>query len=176
MRQVSRTEVLHVLEERHRTGIHIDRRVFTAVDASTALFLVTLANEDSFLSLVWQQSDGVRLLAPHGRPRTLRDVAQRMREASSTFEMLASDLGRPKDEHDPDWFRVCAKINAAFDFDRFGWVTVVPANDSERRQTPDGSLYIYDGVHKTLVLSKRLVSGETLFRPVEALLVLPRPD
>src|SRR2546422_11510954 len=176
MRRISKTEVRHSLEERQRLGIRIDRRVFAAVDASAALFLLTLADEDSFLSLVWQQSDGVRLLAPHGRSRTLRDVAQRMRGASSTFEMLASDLGRPKEEHDPDWFRVCAKINAAFDFDRFGWVTVVPANDSERRQTPDGSLYIYDGVHKTLVLSKRLVSGETLFRPVEALLVLPRPD
>ena len=99
-----------------------------------------------------------------------------MREASFTFEMLASDLGRPKEEHDPDWFRVCTKINATFDFDRFGWITVVPANDNERRQTPGGSLYVYDGVHKTLVLSKRLVSGESQFRPVEALLVLPRPD
>src|SRR2546425_12881700 len=144
MRRMSKTEVLHVLEERQRIGIHIDRRVFTAVDASAALFLLTLADEDSFLSLVWQQRDGVRLLAPHGQSRTLRDVAQRMRDASFTFEMLASDLGRPKGEHDSDWFRVCTEINAAFDFDRFGWVTVVPANDNERRQTPGGLLYIYD--------------------------------
>ena len=72
---MSKTEVLHVLEERQkRIGIHIDPRVFTAVDASVALFLLTLADEDSFLSLVWQQIDGVRLLAPHGQSRTLRDV------------------------------------------------------------------------------------------------------
>jgi hypothetical protein len=176
MRQISTTEVLHVLDERKRSGHHIDQRVYTAVAASAGLFLLTLADEASFLSLVWQQSDGVRLLVPRGRSRTLRDVAQRMIAESFTFERLASDLGRPKEEHDPEWFRVCTPINASFDLGRFGWVTVVPASDSERKESPGGSLYIFDGVHKTLVLSKRLVSGETQFRPVEALLILPRPD
>src|SRR5438552_17154191 len=119
MRQVSKTEVLHVLEERQRIGIHIDGRVFTAVDASAALFLLTLADEDSFLSLVWQQRGGVRLLAPHGQSRRLRDVAQRMREASFSFQMLAAYLGRRKEEYEAAWLRVSTEANDAVTFKRF---------------------------------------------------------
>lgn len=58
---------------------------------------------------------------------------------------------------------------AAFDF-----VAVVPANDAEGYQSPGRTFYIYDGVHRTLVLSHRLLSKQSSYHPVKALLITPR--
>ena len=80
----------------------------------------------------------------------------------------------PREEHDPDFFEKCVPINRCFDFRKFGWVAVVAATEQERDQSPLGSFYIYDGLHKTLVLAKRLLAGETTYQPIEALYLIPR--
>jgi hypothetical protein len=120
------------------------------------------------------QRERYRELAPHGEPRTLRDVARRLRQRGYTFVALSGDLGLSREEHDPAFFETCALIDRCFHYRRFGWVAVVAANDEERARSPLGSFYIFDGAHKSLVLAKRLVAGETTYRPVEALLLLPR--
>lgn len=176
MKQMSKDWTLQKIRERQKAGNHVDDRLVKAVKESEALFLLTLEDENSFLSLIWQEIDDTRLLTPPGESRTLRDIVHRMIDQSLTLEDLTSDLGKPEHSHKPEWFKKCLVINSDFDFNHFGWIAVVPAIDSERTQSPTGSFYIYDGVHKTLVLSKRLLSGETQFQPVEALLLLPRPN
>jgi hypothetical protein len=101
-------------------------------------------------------------------------VAQRLRQRGHTFEGLSGHPGLPREEHDPDFFRPCVPIDRQFDYRRFGWVAVVAANDEERTQSPLGSFYVFDGAHKSLVLAKRLLAGEAAYRPVEALLLVPR--
>ena len=43
-----------------------------------------------------------------------------------------------------------------------------------KRTRPTGMFYICDGIHKTLVLSTLLFSGQSAFQPLEAILLTPR--
>jgi hypothetical protein len=51
---------------------------------------------------------------------------------------------------------------------------VTPLIDGEKRDSPDGTYYVYDGVHKSIVLAKKLLRNELEFKPVELLLLTPR--
>lgn len=176
MRQVSREMVLQKIREMQKAGNHVDGRLIDEVKAlKMVFFLIILEDKESFLSLIWHEIDASRLLTPGGS-RTLRDIAQRMMDQSLTFEVLAKGPGLPDSQHDPGWFKKCVNIDTRFDYDRFGWIIVVPATSHERDQSPYGTFYIYDGCHKALVLSKRLLCNEIRFQPVEALLLVPRPE
>jgi hypothetical protein len=170
---VDKDHILHQLESKQGCGEHVDDRLFAAVRGSQALYLLRMDDEESLLSLVWQERDDTRLLTPREQPRTLKDVCHRLQGRG--FGQLASPLGLPTDQHNPAWFRKCAEIDAAFDYSRFGWISVVPPTDNERTQSPRGSFYIYDGVHRSLVLASRLLGREIDFQPIAALLILPRP-
>ena len=50
----------------------------------------------------------------------------------------------------------------------------LPANDAEQRQSRTGTFYIFDGVHKTLVLATLLLRNLISYKPVNALLFVPR--
>jgi hypothetical protein len=176
MRQISREMVLEKIREMQKAGNHVDGRLIDEVKAlKMVFFLLILEDKESFLSLIWHKIDASRLLTLPNSSRTLRDIAQRMIDQSLTFEVLATDLGLPSSQHDPGWFKKCVDIDAEFDYDRFGWIIVVPATDHEHNQSPYGTFYIRDGCHKTLVLSKRLLCNETRFQPIESLLLVPRP-
>lgn len=175
MRSIQKKEVLAKLILMKSTGNHVNEHLFRAVDSSKALFLISLEDSATFLSLIWQEISKSRLLTPNNESRILYDVTKRMLENSWTFEKLSANLGLPKHQHNPEWFKTCFEIDKEFDFERFGWVTIVPATKYEQTQSPEGSFYIYDGAHKSLVLSKRLLRNETEFQPIEALYILPRP-
>ncbi|MBA2227508.1 hypothetical protein [Thermogemmata fonticola] len=81
MRRIDASVVRDVLAERQHAGYRVNERLLTEVNRPEGeLFLIQLEDEDSFLSLIWQESDPTRLLTPPGQPRTLRDVARRMIE------------------------------------------------------------------------------------------------
>jgi hypothetical protein len=67
-----------------------------------------------------------------------------------------------------------ASSDTAFDYGKVGLVALTPLNEQERRETAAGNYYIYDGVHKSIVLAKRLLRGETGYEPVQVLLLTPR--
>lgn len=175
MKAIGKQEVLDLLASRQKSGDHIDSRLFEAIPLSQRLYLFELRDEESFFSLIWQARKGTRLLTPKGESRTLNEVAARMLTWQS-FPRLASDLGLPEMEHCPSWFDRCVLVDSAFDYDRFGWISVVHPNDAERRESPSGSFYIYDGVHRSLVLAKRLRGRESQFKGVTLLLITPRPS
>lgn len=170
MRQVDQAEARHVLGDRH----HFDSRLLRELEREGQLYLFRIEDEATFLSLIWQESDPARLLTPNGRPRTLRDVGERLIGAGYTFESLAKSQGQLRSQHDPQWFEPCVRIDAAFDFTQFGCIAVVAANDGERTQSPCGSFYLFDGMHRTLVLAKRILKRETAFQGIEALYLVPR--
>jgi hypothetical protein len=101
-------------------------------------------------------------------------VARRLRQRGYTFEALAGELGLPREEHDPDFFRPCVPIDRQFDYRRFGWMAVVAADDEERARPPLGTFYVCDGARKSLALARRLLAGETTYRPIECLLLVRR--
>jgi hypothetical protein len=78
--------------------------------------------------------------------------------------------------HDPAAFESFRSLDADFDISKFDFIAVTPANDSEKRQSPSGTYYIYDGVHRALVLAHRVMSRQMEYHPVEALLMTPRRD
>jgi hypothetical protein len=176
MRQVNSSEVLERLSAREALGHHVDPRLIQAVKAPGDLFLFTLEDEQSFLSLIWQEIDPTRLLTPRGQPRTLADVAGRMIANSWTFSSLCRPMGLELSYHDPAAFESFRTLDAGFDLSKFDFIAVTPANDSEKRQSPSGTYYIYDGVHRALVLAHRVMSGQSKYQPIEALLLTPRRD
>jgi len=176
MKQVSVPEVLARLGDRAALGHHVDVRLIQAVKAPGDLFLFTLEDEQSFLSLIWQEIDPTRLLTPRGQPRTLADVAGRMIANSWTFSSLCHPMGQVPTHHAPGAFESYRALDADFDFSKFDFIAVTPAKESERRQSPSGTYYIYDGVHRSLVLAHRVMNGQSKYQPVEALLMTPRRD
>ncbi len=174
MRRIDATQVHQVLAAQQGAGFHVDSRLLDEIYNDGQLYVFTLEDEESFLSLIWQESDPARLLTPHGEPRTLRDVGSRLLSHQYTFQSLSKEMGLPHTQHQPRWFTKCLPIDANFDFGMFGWVALVSPTDGERRQSPKGSFYLFDGVHKTLVLTKRLLKRETCFQPVQALFLVPR--
>jgi hypothetical protein len=173
VRVITSVEAEAVLKQRRDAGLNVDQRLMTEVSKAGQLYRFRFEDQDSFLSLIWTERDDSRLLTPGG-PRTLRDVARRFICDRHTFRAIAGPLGKSKYQHDPAWFGPCVPIDEQFDFDKFGWVAVTPANDSEQQQTPAGTFYLYDGSHKSLVLSVKLLKQQIAYRPVEALYLVPR--
>lgn len=174
MRNVSQEDMLNQLKGLERKGFHIDSRLMKEVNNEGSFYIIDLEDEESFYSLIWQESDPARLLTPAGKSRRLKDVATRFIQNKYSFEQLSQSLGLPVDQHDPKWFKKCIPINAGFKYENFGLLAIVPANDGERKQCPNGSFYIYDGIHKSLVLSVKLFRKEIEYEKIEALLLLPR--
>jgi hypothetical protein len=174
MEAIAKDEALRRFASTRRSGEHVDERLFGAIRGSQALYKISLSDAESFHSLIWQERAETRLLTPRGQPRTMRDISCRLRHFGGLTN-LASTLDVPQNQHNPEWFRTCVLIDKAFDFSRFGWISIAQPTDGERHQSPAGSFYIYDGVHRTLVLAKRLLTGETDFKPISALLIVPRP-
>lgn len=176
MRKVNSPEVLARLSARASLDRHVDPRLIDAVKAPGNLYLLTLNDAQSFLSLIWQEIDPTRLLTPRGQPRTLLDVAGRMVKNKWTFSSLCRPMGLMPTCHDPAAFESFEKLNTGFDINKFDFIAVTPATDSEKLQSPSGTYYIYDGVHKSLVLAYRILNGQSIYQPVEALLMTPRRD
>ena len=166
MKELDSPEVLRFLEGHQASGLHVDDRLLGEVKRPGKVFVFTLATVDEFLSLVWQSIDASRPLVPAGRPRTLRDCALRLSQFNWRFQALV--------QAGFTWFEKCVAIDADFDYSKIRWIALTPLIASEKRETPAGSHYIYDGVHKSIVLAKRVLSGQVDYAPVEALLLTPR--
>ena len=127
-----------------------------------------------FLSLIWHEIDASRLLTPKNESRTVRDVADRMIAGGDTFQSLSRNKNLPPNKHDPKWFYKCRAIDRDFDYNKFGTIWLVIANDDEKSKAPPSAkFYIYDGCHRSLVLGKRLLTGESEYeQQVKVILII----
>ena len=154
----------------------INRRVRRAVKSGKPNFYKSELNEDEFMLLIWHKIDDSRLLTPDKAPRTVRDVAKRVIEKYD-FHLLSRKLGLPLNMHKPKWFRKCRKIEKAFCYDKFYAMWLVMADEDEKyKAPPSAQYYIYDGCHRSLVLGKLLLEEKIEYRPVEAILINPKPE
>ena len=166
MNKTDATSVRAILESHQASGLHVDERLWHEIDQPGEMFLGKLATKEEFLRLVWQSIAATRSLTPVGEPRTLFDCASRLFTFGWEFQPLFQ-VGF-------EWFRRCVDIDKAFDYGKLGPVALTPLNEQEKRETPAGNYYIYDGVHKSIVLAKRLLNRETEYEPVQVLLLTPR--
>ena len=167
-KRISPAEARKVLVARQTGGDHVDSRILRELDALGELHLITLKTSDEFLSLIWQSSSECRPLAPVGETRILHDCALRLEQYDWSFHNVCeSGSGYP-------WFEKCVQIDESFDLSRFHWIALTPCVNNELRESPRGTYYIYDGVHKAIVLAKKLIRNELAYTPITALLLTPR--
>ena len=166
MNRTDAASVRIILEKHEAAGFHVDDRLWHEIYQPGEMFLDFLATREEFLRLVWQSIAATRPLTPVGEPRTLFDCAIRLSAFGWEFQSLIQDGF--------EWFRPCVDIDTAFDHGKMELVALTPLNEQERRETPAGNYYIYDGVHKSIVLAKRLLREETEYEPVQVLLLTPR--
>src|SRR6266851_2524280 len=162
MNKIDAASVRAILERHEASGLHVDDRLWHEIDQPGEMFLGRLATKAEFLKLVWQSISDTRPLTPVGEPRTLFDCANRLSTCGWEFQPLV--------HAGFEWFRRCVDIDAAFDYGKVGLVALTPLNEQEKRETLAGNYYIYDGVHKSIVLAKRLLRGETEYESVQVLL------
>jgi hypothetical protein len=173
MKQITNQTAIQMCEKRVAAGHHVDSRLQCAVKIGE-IFLLTIADSDSFLSLIWQVHSDSRFLTPEGGSRTLKDVATRFIQKDYSFSRLASNPPLDQGCHNPTWFEKCVPIAESFSYEHFSYIAITPANDHERRESPNGTFYIFDGIHKTLVLSTLLLKGKVTFQALTAMLLIPR--
>jgi len=166
MRSTSPAEVRSILERHKDAGFHVDSRLLEELERPGKLFVGVLSTSTELFRLVWQSIEAARPLVPVDEPRTLLDCATRLEPFGWSFEALVGQ-GYP-------WFEKCVRIDQSFDYSKLGCIAVTPLVEAEGNGNPRGSYYIYDGVHKSIVLAKRLLQRELEFRPVEVLLLTPR--
>ena len=175
MSRVRRAEAQKLIAETREALHHVDPYVDDAVRDAEKIYHVRFQDMERFLALIWPDIEGGRILVPPDESHTLCDVANRMIYNSWTFEDLTADMGMPLAEHDPELFVKSRYLDENFDYDKLGVLILAPSTEAERKRSPDGSFYIYDGFHRALVLAKRLLLEEEPYRQVSAILVIPRP-
>lgn len=73
-----------------------------------------------------------------------------------------------------DFFARFRPVLDGFDWGLFGYLRLRHPVEHERRESPTGTFYIFNGSHRALALVWLVERGEVAFRPVPAVL-LPRP-
>lgn len=175
MSRVRRAEAFRLIRAT-RDALHwVDPYVDGAVEDAEKIYHVRFQDDERFLALIFPEMDGCRILTPPDEPRTLRDVANRILYNEWTFEDLVEDKGLNPKLHDPAMFAKTRYLDENFDYEKFGMLILAPSNEEEREQSPDGSFFLYDGFHRSLVLAKYLLEEEVEYQQVEGIMVIPRP-
>ncbi len=97
------------------------------------------------------------------------------RPARNSLGVRARGADGLPDSHDPAFFAKFPYLDENFDYGRFGLLGLGTLLDKDQKFSPAANFYIYDGIRRTLVLARRLLTGQTRYEPVPALLVVPRP-
>jgi hypothetical protein len=141
---------------------------------------IVIELEADFWRLIWQSIDLLRFLTPVGSCRTLRCVVDRLNSYHVSLEELALPHARPDITRNTQWFLSCVEIARDFDWHLFqrGGLTNEPIqlripNVVERSECPDGTWYIKEGVHRTLVAAVLLDQRRIEWRPFQAVVMTP---
>lgn len=163
---------------RARPGYVYDQAEYL-IDQAEYLFEGRISDENTFRNLMpctW-------VVHEREAPRTLERIAENIREKYGTLERLTEAC--PVRTHSRAWYERLASLHRDFSWERVGPIFLAPVKGSRRQgrnerkseleATPTASFVIANGVHCALAAMWRLLEGDT-FRPVEAILLLPRVD
>jgi hypothetical protein len=165
------------VQEHQSKNFHVDSRTIQHLANNRIVIEYVIESPDEFLALQFHANDASRLLTPHSRPRTLRDVVSRMQEKAWDFSTLTNPImGFDRSHHHPEWFEACLHIEREkISYESFGALFLMDLIDEERAQTPLGSFSIYDGTHRSLVLAHQLLNQKLTFQPIPTFIFRPRP-
>ena len=164
-----------LIEEARDRLEHVDYALDYAVRQARDIFSVQLKTSESFLHLLWPPCPEALWLTPEGQSRTVKDVAGRILNSGHSFEQLAEGHRKLPDDHDTEFFAKFPYLDENFDMQKFGLLALAALGEEEQSESPRANFYLYDGVRRSLVLAKRLLTGQSRYEPVNALLIIPRP-
>jgi hypothetical protein len=127
-----------------------------------------------FLAIAWQEDNNTRYVTTAAPKRTLGAVGEQIRVGFGGFEGLIARSAIPG-QLKPEWFRKCADVSANFDWLKWTKPWLVPAKGSERRNSQETTLYVCEGVHRTIALAVGLLNGSIEWSPVLAIIAEERP-
>lgn len=136
---------------------------------------VSRLDREEFMGLAWQEDNNTRHLTATLPSRTLAAVAEKILNDFGSFDgLLAADPIHG--QLNPKWFGKCAELSQAFDWQKWTKPWLVPAHANERRGSPDTTLYICEGVHRTMVVAVGLLNGSIAWVPMEVIEAEERLD
>jgi hypothetical protein len=162
---------------RARPGYKYDQAEYL-IDQASYLFPLAISDEKVFRNLI----PSTWVFAENERPRTLERLVRQLRERSLTWGQLAVN---PPPVQKGEWYQRVQVLHDKFDWDRMGPVFVTPVKGWRRKgrtegdelePSPTASFSIVSGLHCSLAAMTRMEEKTTAFRPMEAVLVLPRVD
>jgi hypothetical protein len=162
---------------RARPGYEYDQAEYL-IDQASYLVPLAISDEIVFRNLI----PSTWVFAENERPRTLEWLVRQLRERSLTWGQLAVN---PPPVQKGEWFQRAQVLCDQFVWDRMGPVFVTPVKGRRRKgrnegdelePSPTASFTIVSGLHCSLAAMTRIEEKTTTFRPVEAILVLPRVD
>ena len=125
-------------------------------------------NQAEFLDVAWQEDNNTRYLTASLPRRTLSRVAERILSEFGSFEKLVGTAPIPG-QLSPEWFQKCADLAREFDWEKWTKPWLVPAKPSERRGSPETTLYVCEGAHRTIVVAVGLLDGSIDWKPLVAI-------
>lgn len=141
-----------------------------------AFYEISIEDVESFNSLIWHCHRHTKLLTPGtlfgGKLYSLEDVTTRFFELSLSFKELYE--GKIKGDYLPGWFQPCINLEKNFDYKKMNPLILTNTSNGVRRQCPNGTFQIVDGVHRSLVLSVLIKRKMIQFEPLKAILIFPK--
>jgi hypothetical protein len=174
LKMIEKEELKQTL--RMRPGYKYDQADYL-IDQASYLFPLAIYDEQVFRNLIpltW-------VFAENERPGTLERLVSELLRRSLTWGQVAAT----PPVHKAEWYQRVQALYDDFDWDRMGPVFVTPAKGRRRNgriegdelgPSPTASFSIASGLHCSLAAMTRIEEKSTVFRPVEAVLVLPRVD
>ncbi len=159
---------------RTRAGYKYDQADYL-IDQASYLFPLAIYDEQVFRNLI----PSTWVFAENERPRTLERLVSELRGRSLTWGQVAAKPPVQKAE----WYQRVQALYDEFNWDRMGPVFVTPVKGwrrngriegDELEPSPTASFSIVSGLHCSLAAMTRMEEKSTAFRPIEAVLVLPR--
>ena len=160
---------------RERPGYKYDQANYL-IDQASYLFPVEICDEEVFRNLI----PSTWVFAKNECPRTLERLVGKLLLQSHTWEQLAA---KPPPVQQAECYQRVQAIQAEFDWGRMGPVFVTPVkgwrrngrfDGDELKKSPTASFSIVSGLHCSLAAMTQIEEKTVAFRPVEAILVLPR--
>jgi hypothetical protein len=91
-----------------------------------------------------------------------------------TFEELAADTPDLRGvKRDLGWFRGCVELEKRFDLAQISPLTIHPREGLKEKAPAPGSLEIYEGLHRALILAHKLVLGQLKMPEIRLIYLYP---
>lgn len=173
MKAISKQAVIDTLS---KSGNLANPGVRPVVEKSVGFYELTIEDEATLFSLIYQSHPHNRILTPFKSKKdhyyTVGEVADYMIQNKWTFEDFVA--GKIKGDYKTFFFNGMMPIYNDYNHDLAHNVIVRPVGERTRYFCPHGTFYIEDGAHRTLVTVYLIKTGKIKFQPLRYFFIQPK--